>query len=166
MIALIIALPKNRVIGNNNDLPWGKIETDMALFRSTTMGASLIMGRKTFESIGSKPLTGRRNIVVSSNLKSSDPEVFVARSIEEALSISVEPVFFIGGARIYEEAESYCDTAYVTHIPLEAEGDIKMSESFLSEEKWVLESRVYVYDRKSDMNLSFERMTKSSNTQH
>lgn len=165
MIALILAMSTDRAIGKDNRLPWGMIKTDMTLFRSTTMGSTLIMGRKTFESLNGRSLSGRKMVVISSSALKNTQGALVVRSIPEALSVSKGDVFFIGGVSIYIEAEPYCDTAYVTNIPLKVEADTHMPEEFLSEEDWDIESKTYLYDEGTGLNLEFVKMTKSSNIQ-
>jgi dihydrofolate reductase len=103
-ISIIAAMAENRVIGRDNALPW-HLPEDLKHFRSLTMGHHILMGRKTFESIG-KPLPGRVSVVISRNPEFSHPGVLRASSIEEAASLcgNDEEVFLIGGAEIYRQA--------------------------------------------------------------
>lgn len=121
IVSLIAAIGKNRELGKGNALLW-KIPEDMKHFRETTRGHVVIMGRKTFESIG-RPLPDRVNIVVSrENIKFYDfkDTVLVAHSIEEALEIARKSeqgeIFIIGGAQIYELAMPYVDKLYLTVV--------------------------------------------------
>ncbi|WP_423197924.1 MULTISPECIES: dihydrofolate reductase [unclassified Cupriavidus] len=123
LLTLIVARARNGTIGRDNTLPW-RLPEDLAHFKRTTMGAPVIMGRKTWDSIG-RPLPGRRNIVVSRNpaLKLEGAEV--AGSLEEAqrLCMGVEQVFLIGGAQLYEEALPSADRLVVTEIDADVDGD-------------------------------------------
>ena len=122
-INLIVAMAKNRVIGIDNKMPW-RLPADFAWFKEHTLGHSVIMGRKPFESIG-KPLTGRRNIVVSRNpvWHAGGCEVFA--SLRAALDSCnrKEPIFIIGGASLYTEALPAADHLYVTEVDATVEGD-------------------------------------------
>ena len=122
-INLIVAMAKNRVIGMGGKMPW-HLPADFAWFRKTTLGHPVIMGRKTFESIG-KALPGRRNIVVSRNpLWHADGcEVFA--TLDQALQScgEVDDVFIIGGATLYEQALPRADRLYVTEVDAAPQGD-------------------------------------------
>lgn len=125
MISLIVAMSKNRVIGNNNQIPWNEPE-DMKYFRKVTTGKAVIMGRKTFESIG-KVLPGRLNIVLSrTDKKSEDPNLIYAKDTSEAIGIALqnskEPII-IGGSEIYKIAFNLVDRMYITVINREVDGD-------------------------------------------
>jgi dihydrofolate reductase len=115
MRGMIYAVSPEGVIGAGGTIPW-RYAGDWKRFKRVTSGSTLIMGRKTFESIG-KPLTGRRNVVVSS-APIDVPGVEAVRRIEEALARAGDSdVWFIGGARIYEEAMKYVDIIDVTFVP-------------------------------------------------
>lgn len=128
-VSMIVAIDRNRVIGKANALPW-KLSGDMKFFKRTTMGKPVIMGRKTYESIG-KPLEGRANIVVT-----RDPD-FDAEGIEPVESIEValkagrmvaeitgtEEVVIIGGTQIYEAMLPETTRIYLTEVDMEVEGD-------------------------------------------
>jgi len=122
IISLIAAMAENRVIGKDNDMPWGRLPADLKHFRAATQGHTVIMGRKTFESIG-KPLPKRRNIVITS--KKEIPGCEVATSIKEAISMSEgeEEVFIIGGGSIYKQTLMMADRLYITEIDMQTEGD-------------------------------------------
>jgi dihydrofolate reductase len=129
VIAMIAAVGRNGAIGADGDLPW-RLPTDFAFYKRTTMGKPLIMGRKTFESIG-KPLPGRTNIVVtrSADFAHDGVEVFgdleaaIARGREIAERDGVDEVFINGGGEIYRAAMPIAQRLYVTHVDVAPEGD-------------------------------------------
>jgi len=126
-ISIIAAVAKNNVIGNKGKLPW-HLPKDMAYFMKTTKNHPVIMGRKTFESIGKKPLPERTNIIVTRQEAYPAPGCLVAHSLEEALfyaSISsyAEDIFIIGGSSMYEEGLTFAEKLYITEIDHEFEGD-------------------------------------------
>jgi dihydrofolate reductase len=118
----IVAMSENRVIGANGGIPW-HLPEDFSFFKKTTLGHPIVMGRKTYESLG-KPLPGRKNIVLTSQTLIL-PELVIVHSQEElfALSIPSEEIFVIGGAKIYELLLPLCDTLFVTHVHCRVEGD-------------------------------------------
>ena len=122
-IAMIAAMANNRVIGKNNQMPW-HLPADLKHFKKVTLGKPVIMGRKTYQSIG-KALPGRRNIVISrqSGLLSADADW--VQSIEQALALVQHEaeVMVIGGAEIYRQVLPMADTLYITDIDLSVEGD-------------------------------------------
>lgn len=122
-IAIIVAMAKNRTIGINNTLPW-RIPEDLKHFKKLTMGHHLIMGRKTFESIG-KALPGRTSVVVSRDRKLKIDGCLVAHSLQEAIAACAtdSQIFVVGGADIYAQALSLADTLYITEIQREVNGD-------------------------------------------
>ena len=122
-ISVIAALAKNRVIGIENRLPW-RLPEDLAHFKALTLGHPILMGRKTFESLG-RPLPGRTNIVITRNANYNPDGCLVADSIPAALALcaDVEEVFFIGGAELYVQAIPLADRLYLTEVDIEAEGD-------------------------------------------
>jgi dihydrofolate reductase len=114
--AIIVAVSPEGVIGVRGAIPW-HYEGDMKRFKRVTMGATLIMGRVTFESIGSRPLPGRRNVVISSRALDI-AGVERATSFEDAIARADDAdVWFIGGAKVYEAAMPYCDLLDVTYVP-------------------------------------------------
>src|SRR3990167_4875952 len=135
-ISLVVAKSKNNVIGKNNQLPW-HLPADLKHFKNVTMGKPIIMGRKTFDSIG-KPLPGRRNIIISHqpNLFIDGCEVF--HSIDDALNaVKTEPeVMVIGGANLYAQILDRANCIYLTVIDAEFDGDTFFSE--LDQDKWKL----------------------------
>ena len=129
-LSMIVAMGKNRVIGINNQLPW-KLSADLQYFKKVTMGKPIIMGRKTFESIG-KPLPGRTNIVITRSKTWQAEGVQVAHSIEAAKKIAKEEkakeAMVIGGAEIYALALPEAEKLYVTEVDLSPEGDAYFPE--------------------------------------
>jgi len=122
-IALIAAVARNGVIGDRNRLPW-HVPEDLRRFRELTMGHSIIMGRKTWESIG-KPLPGRQNIVVTRQRDFQASGAQVAASLHAAIRQASlpEPVFVIGGESLYREALPLAQLLYITELDREYEGD-------------------------------------------
>ena len=121
-ISMIVARSRNHVIGRDNQMPW-KISADLQFFKKVTMGHPVIMGRKTWESIG-RPLPGRRNIVVSRNsdLKLNGAEV--VNSLDAALATLNEfpRVFVIGGEQLFTQAFPKADRLYITEINIDVDG--------------------------------------------
>ncbi|MCI5644138.1 dihydrofolate reductase [Treponema porcinum] len=127
MTAIIAAYTKNaRVIGKNGKIPWN-IPDDLKRFKRLTTGNAVIMGRKTFESIG-KPLADRLNIVISRTKTFTGENCITVNSLERALEEAKErgfsTVFICGGETIYAEALPYCTTLYLTEIDADYDGDV------------------------------------------
>jgi dihydrofolate reductase len=122
-LSIIVAMSSNRVIGVNNSLPW-HLSEDLKHFKTLTTGHTILMGRKTYESIG-KPLPNRRNIVISRNLNAFYGGVEVVHSLEDAFSTSSndKEVFIIGGSNIYEQSLHLVEHLYITEIKKAFEGD-------------------------------------------
>ena len=139
-VAQIVAMASNRVIGRNNQLPW-YLPNDLKYFKATTMGKPIIMGRKTYESIG-KPLPGRTNIVLTNSRDFQADGVKVVHSVEEALSVAegvalidgAEEVMVIGGAEIYALFQPHTNRLYLTEVKAEVDGDAYFPE--LSWAQW------------------------------
>lgn len=123
MISLIVAHDKNYVIGYENGMPW-HLPGDLKYFKDMTMGKPIIMGRKTFESIG-RPLPGRRNIVITRNDKYHAQGIETVSSLDSALALvkDVPEIMVIGGAQIFEQAMPLADKLYITLINHEFKGD-------------------------------------------
>lgn len=128
MISLIVAHDKNRVIGYENDMPW-HLPGDLQYFKKMTMGKPVLMGRKTFESIG-RPLPGRRNIVITRNAHYTAEGIETAPGLEAALALvrDVEEVMVIGGEQIFTQALPLADKLYITLIDYEFVGDTYFPE--------------------------------------
>ena len=116
MLSIIVAVSDNLAIGRGGDMPW-HISADLKYFKRTTLNHTVIMGRRTWESIGGRPLKDRRNIVVSGTLAAGDG-FEVASSLSRAASLASEDseTFVIGGGRLYREAMALADRLYVTHV--------------------------------------------------
>lgn len=123
MISLIVAHSKNHVIGNKGDIPW-HLPEDLKRFKKLTDGHAIIMGRKTFESIG-RPLPNRRNIVITRSDTYSHSGIEVAQSLDEALELARDDseIFVIGGGEIYKQALTKANKVYATILDTEIEGD-------------------------------------------
>ncbi|MBU3577007.1 dihydrofolate reductase [Polynucleobacter sp. UK-Kesae-W10] len=121
-ISMIVARSRNHVIGRDNQMPW-KISADLQFFKRVTMGHPVIMGRKTWESIG-RPLPGRRNIVVSRNADYLANGAELADSLDEALNrLGDSPrVFVIGGEQLFTQAFDKADQLFITEIAIDVEG--------------------------------------------
>lgn len=144
-ISIIAAVAKNNVIGNKGKLPW-HLPKDMAYFAKTTKGHPVVMGRKTFESIGKKPLSDRTNIVITGRIYAA-PGCLIAHSVGEALfyakiSPHAEDIFIIGGSSIYREALPFVERLYITEVDYECEGDVFFPEIDFSH--WKEVSRITV----------------------
>ncbi|MGG1944336.1 dihydrofolate reductase [Trinickia sp. NRRL B-1857] len=124
-LTIIVARARNGVIGRDNQLPW-HLPEDLGFFKRTTMGAPIIMGRKTHESIG-RPLPGRRNIVVTRDATRKFEGCEVATSIDEALALAAKDgapeAFLIGGTQLYAEGIGCADKLIITEIDADVEGD-------------------------------------------
>lgn len=122
-LSLIVARARNGVIGRANGLPW-RLPEDLAHFKRTTMGHPIVMGRKTWDSIG-RPLPGRRNIVVTRNAAWGADGAEPVASLAAALALcgDASTVFVIGGEQIFREALPLADEMFVTEIDREIEGD-------------------------------------------
>lgn len=169
MISVILAIARNAVIGNNNQIPW-HIPNDFAYFKQVTMGHPIIMGRKTWESLG-RPLPGRKNVVITrsvdklrAEIEAADyknKDVVVVDSLESAFELFGEArfsadteVFVIGGAEIYRQAMPYADRLYLTAINQDFVGDTRFM--YLNLPQWSLESAVRgERDEKNDYEYSF-----------
>ena len=138
MISIIVAVAQNGVIGDKNSLLW-HISEDMRFFKRTTSGHPVIMGRKTYESLG-RPLPNRTNIVISRTLRSIEGCTVVG-SLEEAVAMfpKEEEVFIIGGAQIYALALNIADKLYLTRVCHDYEGDTSFPE--WNEQEWQLISQ-------------------------
>ena len=127
-LSIIVAMAKNRTIGVNNTLPW-RCPEDLKHFKTLTMGHHMIMGRKTFDSIG-KPLPGRTTVVVTRNSDLVIEGCVVVHSLQEAITACAgdSEIFIVGGAELYRQAISLVDTLYITEIQQDVEGDAHFPE--------------------------------------
>ncbi len=154
ILSMIVAHADNRVIGKDNDMPW-HLPADLAYFKKTTLGKPIIMGRKTFESIG-RPLPGRKNIVISRDSAYSAEGVEVVSSVDAALTLvdDVEEVMVIGGGAIYKHCLPSADRLYITHIDANIAGDTYFPAYDLKSWQRV-ESEVRPADEKNQYSLNF-----------
>lgn len=141
MISFIVAMDKNHVIGLNNRLPW-RLPRDLRFFKEKTMHQTVIMGRKTFDSIG-KPLPNRKNIILSRSGGDFPQEIEVVSDINKILEWNeADPekeYFVIGGAKIYEQMLPFADRMYITWIDHAFQGDTYFPQ--FSEAEWVLSAK-------------------------
>ncbi len=140
MISFLVAMDQNRVIGKDNALPW-HLPDDLKFFKRVTMGHPIVMGRKTYESIG-KPLPGRENIIITRNTEYQADGCTILHSVEELqkyLDKKEEEVFIIGGAQLFNDTFPIADRLYITEIHHEFEGDTFFPE--FPESEWTLTSK-------------------------
>jgi len=155
--SLIVAMASNRVIGNKGEIPW-KIPGEQKMFKDITMGHAMIMGRKTYESIG-RALPGRTNIIVTRQPDYTAPDCIVAPDLKRALQScpsDESEAFIIGGSQIFQETVSSADRIYQTVLPREVPGDTYFPE-FSKSDFEVIKSdfieavvpyHFYIYERK------------------
>ena len=158
IVSAIVAAGRNNVIGKDNGIPW-YLPADLKYFKRTTLNHHIIMGRKSFESIG-RPLPKRTNIIVTRNPFFVASNCLVVPSIEEALSIAFdngeEEAFIIGGGQIYSQSMAFWDRVYLTRVDVEvAGGEVFFPE--LPEKEWRLVSREpHEPDEKNTCHYAFE----------
>lgn len=157
MISIIVAIARDNAIGRKNSLLW-HISEDLKYFKKVTLGHPVIMGRKTFESIG-RPLPGRKNIVVSKSGNISNPSVEMAEDLEELLKSlrrkRKEEYFVIGGASIYAKAMQYAHRLYVTKIYAKAD-DADAFFPQIDERLWeTLEESPVLHDEENNIDFQF-----------
>ena len=156
-ISIIVAMAANGVIGRDNQLPW-HLPADLKHFKKTTMGKPILMGRKTWESIG-RPLPGRANIVITRDSTYTAAGCEVVNSIDAAIAAAGEQdeVMVIGGAELYRQVLPDTDTIYLTRIHEVVEGDTRFPEIHNTE--WHQVERVdHEADEKNTHNYSFIRL--------
>lgn len=153
--SIIVAQSQNRVIGINNTLPW-HLPADLKRFKAITMGHHMIMGRKTYDSIG-KPLPGRTSIVITRNKDLLYQGCIMAYSLAEAFSIAEKnndtEAFVIGGAELIKQAIDSCDKLYLTNIQQDFDGDTFLDE--LSTQWQEIEHITHTPDEKNVYTYSF-----------
>jgi dihydrofolate reductase len=142
MISLVVAMGLNREIGINNQIPW-KLSEDLKNFKKTTMGHHILMGRKTYESIG-KPLPGRTNIILTRNLNYQATDCITVTSLDEAIKLAKTKgeteLMVIGGAEIYKEALGRANRIYLSKIEFKGKADAYFPE--FNESDWKVISEV------------------------
>lgn len=155
ILSMIVAHAYNRVIGKDNDMPW-HLPADLAYFKKTTLGKPIVMGRKTYESIG-RPLPGRKNIVISRDLTYQADGIDVVSSIEEAITKAgdVEEIMVIGGGAIYTHCLPVAQRLYITHINADIDGDTQFPY-YDTENDWQkISSELKVAEDKNAYQLDF-----------
>ena len=132
-ISLIAAMAENHVIGRNNQLPW-RLPADLKRFKALTMGKPIVMGRKTWESLG-RPLPGRTNIVITRDIGYQAEGCVVVHSIDQALEVAAgsDEVMVIGGAKLYQQMLDRADRLYLTLVKSDVEGDTWFPEFDLTQ---------------------------------
>ena len=151
-VTMVVAMARNGAIGMDGRMPW-YLPADFAHFKKTTMGKPIVMGRKTFESIG-KPLPGRQNIVVTRNSSFAADGCDIAESLEHAIEMAIGlEIMVIGGGQIYEEAIKYAQRIVLTLVDCEPEADTWFAMP--DPERWEERNRTaYVADERNEF--SFE----------
>jgi dihydrofolate reductase len=153
-IALVAALARNGVIGRDNRLPW-RLPADLQHFKQLTMGRPIVMGRRTWASLG-RPLPGRRNIVVTRDRAFRCDGCVVTHSIDEALAAAAgsEEVMIIGGAELYAQTLPQADRLYLTQVMADVEGDVRFPDFDTAD--WVeVERRACKADGKNEYDYQF-----------
>ncbi|MFZ1282139.1 MAG: dihydrofolate reductase [Ignavibacteriaceae bacterium] len=159
IISLIVAIAQNGVIGKSNgEMSW-HVKEEFQHFKNSTLGFPIVMGRKTFETLG-KPLKGRLNIIVSKNqsYKTLFNDVVVESSLDKAIehceNINSERIFIIGGGEIYKQAVSFVDEMIITFMKFEAEGEVKFPK--INNDDWNIKKlsdhelfEIFRYERKN-----------------
>jgi len=163
IISLIVAMDEKRGIGKDGKLPW-RLSSDLKRFRELTMGHHMIVGRKTFESIG-KPLPGRQTIVVTHNAGFKADGCLVAGSVQAALALAQErgepEVFVIGGAEIYAQVIDVADRVYLTQVHAEVDADTFFPE--LKPDTWTeIQSTFQAADERNQYSFSFKQLERNT----
>ena len=168
IVSIIVAMANNRIIGMNNQMPW-HLPADLAWFKKNTLNKPVIMGRKTFESIG-KPLPNRHNIVISRQVKVESESDRISNlswvtTIDEAISLAkrlnCDEAFIIGGGNIYQQVLPFIDRLYLTHIDANLKGDTYFPD--YAPETWqqVFQEH-HQADDKNSYNYYFEVLERNS----
>ncbi len=161
-ISLIVAMAANRAIGLDNKMPW-HLSADLKKFKAITMGSPIVMGRKTYESIG-RPLPGRSNIIISRNLDYQQADCLVFNDIKTAIEASskdAEEIFIIGGAELYKATLPHADNLYLTLINQDFNGDTFFPE--IDFKAWTEASREDISDDPSvNFSYSFLKLSKTN----
>ncbi|GEM65022.1 dihydrofolate reductase [Sphingobacterium faecium NBRC 15299] len=154
-ITLIVAATENNVIGKGNKMPW-HLPNDLKYFKKNTLEHSVVMGRKTFESLG-KPLPDRRNIILTRDMIAKSDEVDIANSFQEVLNYCRDEreIFIIGGGEIFKQTLPFADKVLLTRLQTTIEGDAYFPD--LPAQEWELESEEkHVKDEKHAFDYSFQ----------
>ncbi|MEO1262672.1 MAG: dihydrofolate reductase [Bacteroidota bacterium] len=164
IISAIVATAKNNVIGRNNDIPW-YLPADLKYFKKTTLGHHIVMGRKSFLSIG-RPLPKRTNIIITRDPFFMASGCIVCHSLETALETAKEngeeEVFIIGGGQVYAQSMHLLDKIYLTEVDLEVEGDVFFPQ--LKMEEWQeIKNEPHLPDEKNEHAYTFKIFTRIKN---
>lgn len=160
-VSIIVAMSENRVIGRDGDLPW-RLSADLRRFKRLTMGHHIVMGRKTYESIG-RLLPGRTSVVVTRQTDYDGEGALVANSIDSALALAAgdDEVFVVGGAEIYRLAWPAADRVYLTRVAATVDGDTMLPEWSL--DNWQrVEVEHHAADEKNEFDHQFELWQRAS----
>ncbi len=156
-VSIIVAMAENRVIGRANGLPW-KLSADLKRFKALTMGHHIVMGRRTYESIG-RLLPGRTTVIVSRREGYAVEGAVVVSSLEEAIALS-DDLFVIGGGQVYEEVLPLADRIYLTRVQAAVDGDTWFPE--VDWKGWkLLAQESHPADGKNDHPYTFETWNRS-----
>ncbi len=159
MLSIIVAASTNNAIGHNNKLLW-HLPNDMKFFKATTWAMPVIMGRKTFESMGSKPLNGRTNIIITTQKDWIATGTITAYSLQDAIAkanlTNCTEIMIAGGGEVYKQSMDVADVIYITRVHTVIDGDTFFPEINLT--KWTLETQHnYTKDEKHKFDYSFEK---------
>ncbi|MCJ7557076.1 MAG: type 3 dihydrofolate reductase [Gammaproteobacteria bacterium] len=154
LVSLVVAMSENGVIGRDNALPW-HLPADLRQFKTLTLGKPIIMGRKTYESIG-RPLPGRQNIVLSRDTGFQAPGCDICTSLQQALVLAgnADEVMVIGGGALYEEVLVHADRIYLTEIHASIEGDTRFPEIDPARWREIARER-HAADERNSLDYSF-----------
>jgi dihydrofolate reductase len=168
-VSLIAALSTNNVIGRDNDLPWGRLSTDLKRLKALTMGHHMIMGRKTYDSVG-RPLPGRTNVVVTRRTDFAPDGVVVVHSLEDAIQVAEkagdDEAFIAGGAEIFEQSMHRADRMYLTRVHAELEGDTFFPEFDDVSEWHLVDAEHFEADDKNALPFSFLTYERAASAGH
>jgi len=166
MFSIIVAVAKNGVIGNKGEIPW-YLPDDFKYFAKITKGHTVVMGRKTYESIIKrigKPLPERKNVVITNQENFSAPDCIVLKSIEDAVNYfkdNKEEIFIIGGSTIYNQFLPFTDKLYITEVDAEIDGDTKF---IYDKNEWNIVSKEnHPKDDKHEYSFDFLQLLKNKN---
>ena len=156
-MSLIVAVAENGIIGRNGQLPW-QLSADLKRFKRLTMGHHLVMGRKTFESIG-RLLPGRTTVVVTRQPMYVAPGALVAHDLSQALQLAAgdDEVFIIGGSELYRQALPHVNRIYLTQVQARVDGDVRFPE--IDESAWQVVSRSHhLVDEQNEFETTFHEL--------
>lgn len=169
-ISIIAALAANGAMGLDNDLPWDRLSTDLKRLKSLTMGHHLLLGRRTWDSIGAKPLPGRILVVITRQENFAAPGAIVTATLEEAIGVAHDAgddeCFIGGGAAIFEHAIHRADRMYLTRVHADLEGDTFFPEFDDVSEWHLVDSEHFAEDEKNQYPFSFLMYERAAGAGH